>query len=87
MTIAACYLSSEGVVFGADSTSTMYVEGPGPQPVVPSHQFNYAQKIYEIGKDSTLGITMWAWKLDSSYRTLIAQFAELLVTHGVQSTR
>ena len=32
MTIAACYVSAEGVVFGADSTATMFVPGPGPNP-------------------------------------------------------
>jgi hypothetical protein len=82
MTIAACYLSSEGVVFGADSTSTIFVASRGPDPSGAEHHFNYAQKIFEIGQDSTLGITMWGLgNLESlSYRTLIAQFADSL-TH------
>ena len=77
MTIAACYLSSEGVVFGADSTSTMFVRGPGPAPGGTEHHFNYAQKVFEIGQQSRLGITMWGLgNLDrTSYRTLIARFA------------
>jgi hypothetical protein len=29
MTIAACYLSPEGVVLGADSTTTMFFDQPG----------------------------------------------------------
>ena len=38
MTIAACYLSPEGVVFGADSTTT-----------IGDHHFNFGQKIFELG--------------------------------------
>lgn len=43
MTIAACYLSSEGVVFGADSTSTMYVSGLGPGSPGSEHHFNWVR--------------------------------------------
>ena len=88
MTIAACYVSAEGVVFGADSTATMFVSGPGPNPSGPSHQFNCAQKVFEIGdENSTLGITMWGLGNlgDVSHRTLIARFAETLVSQGAQS--
>ncbi|MGO8749104.1 MAG: hypothetical protein ACLQNE_24355 [Thermoguttaceae bacterium] len=87
MTIAACYVSAEGVVFGADSTATMFVPGPGPNPSGASHQFNCAQKVFEIGDNSTLGITMWGLGNlgDVSYRTLIAQFADMLVSQGAQS--
>jgi len=80
MTIAACYLSSEGVVFGADSTSTMFVAGPGPDPGGADHHYNYAQKIFQIGENNKLAIAMWG--LGSlgvtSYRTLIARFADQL---------
>jgi hypothetical protein len=41
VTIAACYLSSEGVVFGADSTTTFPV---GPAPAMRDRHYNYAQK-------------------------------------------
>lgn len=87
MTIAACYLSSEGVVFGADSTSTIFVAGSGPNASGVEHHFNYAQKIFEIDEGSTLGITMWGLgNLESlSYRTVIAQFADLLNRQPVQS--
>ena len=45
MTIAACHsFSAEGVVFGADSTATMFVPGPGPNQSGASHQFNCARK-------------------------------------------
>jgi len=77
MTIAACYLCPEGVVLGADSTSTMFV----PHPHEPcDHYFNYGQKVFEIGENATLGITTWG--LGSlgtiSYRTLVAELADQL---------
>lgn len=73
MTIAACYLSTEGVVFGADSTSTF----PSLYGV-PRH-YDHGQKIFEVGEHgSTLGIVMWGLGglIGLSYRTLIAQFSE-----------
>jgi hypothetical protein len=87
VTIAACYLSAEGVVFGADSTTTMTVLGPGPVPFGSPHHFNYAQKVFQIGEDSTLGMTMWGLgNLEhSSYRTMIARFSDLLVAQPAQT--
>jgi hypothetical protein len=87
MTIAACYLSAEGVVFGADSTTTMYVSGVGPGAQGSEHHFNFAQKIFQVGKHSTLGMTMWGLGgiPGVSYRTLIAQFADSLVGQSTQS--
>jgi hypothetical protein len=66
MTIAACYLSPEGVVFGADSTTT-----------VGDHHFDFGQKIYEIGDGASLGIVTWGLGgiQHTSYRTLFAEFA------------
>lgn len=72
MTIAACYLSPEGVIFGADSATTFSAPGG-------SRHYNYAQKIFQVGSEhSTLGIVLWGLGglQDLSYRTLIAQFAE-----------
>lgn len=87
MTIAACYLSAEGVVFGADSTTTMYVSGVGPGAPGSQHHFNFGQKVFQIGENSTLGLTMWGFGglRGVSYRTLIAQFADSLVGHGAQA--
>lgn len=87
MTIAACYLSSEGLVFGADSTTTMYVSGPKPEVPGTIHHYNYAQKIFQIGENSTLAMTMWGLGnlRDTSYRTLIAQFADAITVQGVKS--
>ena len=78
MTIAACYVSPEGVVFGADSTSTY------PGPGGPDRHYNYAQKIFQVGgPDSTLGVTMWGMGGlgELSYRTLIAQFGDDLAAN------
>ena len=64
-----CYLSPEGVVLGADSTTTF---------VGPSlHFYNHNQKLYEIGENATLGIVTWGLGglQGASYRTLIAQLA------------
>jgi len=87
MTIAACYLSAEGVVFGADSTTTMFVSGIGPGAPGAEHHYNFAQKIFQIGENSTLAMAMWGLGnlLTLSYRTLIAQFADSLVGQGAQS--
>ncbi|MGF6309793.1 hypothetical protein ABIB82_004210 [Bradyrhizobium sp. i1.8.4] len=71
MTIASCYLSPEGVVLGADSTST-YFTASGP------HYFNHGQKLFEIGVDSTLGIVTWGLGglAVSSHRMLVAALAD-----------
>jgi hypothetical protein len=45
VTIAICYVSPEGVVLGADSTTTY-----------GTHHFNNSQKLFEVGEDSSLAI-------------------------------
>jgi hypothetical protein len=80
VTIAACYVSPEGVVLAADSASTyQYPSGP--------HHFNYGQKIFEIGADSTLGVVTWGLGgLElGSYRTLVAKLGGNLVSNAVTS--
>jgi hypothetical protein len=71
MTIAACYLSPEGVVLGADSTSSFYTDDG-------FHYFNNAQKLFEIGEGSTLGMIVWGMgSLDkTSFRSLVALLAD-----------
>lgn len=83
MTIAACYVSHEGVVLGADSTSTMMRDGQ------PYRHFDHQQKIFEIGEDSSLGITMWGLGglASKSYRTLIAQLGDELQATPATSVR
>ena len=69
MTIAACYVSSEGVVLGVDSTSTMRAPG------WPDRHYDYEQKLFELGEKSTLAIAMWGiGALEPlSYRTIDSQ--------------
>ena len=87
MTIAACYLSSEGIVLGADSTTTMFVAAPGTNQAGREHHYNHAQKTFEIGTGSTLAITMWGLGNleNTSYRTLIVQFSDTLSSQNAQS--
>jgi len=77
MTIAACYVSAEGVVLGADSTSTVYVPGP-PGVEGSTHHFDFAQKVFEFGEDSSIGIVTWGLGSlkDTSHRTVIAEVAD-----------
>lgn len=74
MTIASCYLSHEGLVLGADSTST-YFTPSGP------HYFNHGQKIFEVGQNSSLGIVTWGLGglAVSSHRMLVATLADDLI--------
>lgn len=80
MTIAGLYVSPEGVVLGADSTSS-YLNSSG------QHYFNFAQKIFEIGEDSTLGFITWGMGGigDVSYRTMLAELADDIKTNPVQT--
>ncbi|HRQ72801.1 MAG TPA: hypothetical protein PLU35_07220 [Phycisphaerales bacterium] len=73
MTIAACHLSPEGVVLGADSATTLQsVDGKAPC------HFDYAQKMFEVGKPgSTVGLVTWGLGQigDVSHRTFAARVA------------
>jgi hypothetical protein len=79
MTIAACYLSSEGIVLGADSTTSFLVDGGGGY-----HFFNHNQKIFELGENGTVGVVTWGLASlgQKSYRTLFA-----LLSDDLQKTR
>jgi hypothetical protein len=80
VTIASCYLSPEGVVLGADSTSTYDF------PTHP-HHFNYGQKLFEVGEKSTLGVVTWGLGglAFGSYRSLIARLSDGLNKTPVNS--
>jgi hypothetical protein len=55
LTIAACYVTPEGVVLGADSTASMMLHGG-------FHYFNFNQKIFEVSDEpgkGTMGIATW----------------------------
>jgi hypothetical protein len=74
MTIAAAYLTSEGVVFGTDSTTTVSTQRGVSQIL------NYAQKIFEVGKQSRFGVCTWgAGSIKGvSHRTFVARLADKL---------
>lgn len=77
MTIAACYVSDEGVVFGADSTTTYSLAPSGM-----TRHLNNAQKIFEIGEmGSTLGLVTWGrgGLPNISYRQLAAELSDDLI--------
>ena len=87
MTVAACYFHrkescSERTARARCSCSRRIRLSPGAE-----HYYNSAQKVFQVGQDSTLGITMWGLGglTTTSYRTLIARFADLLVTQGAKS--
>lgn len=76
MTIAATYLVSDGVVFGADSSTTVEVQAPQGKGVI--QLLTHSQKVFEVGENSRFGVCTWgAGSLGKlSHRTVIAQLAE-----------
>jgi hypothetical protein len=77
MTIAAAYLTSEGVVLGADSTTTVNVQPQGQVVQL----LNHAQKVFEVGAPGKGRIGICAWgggKIgDVSHRTLCARLSDV----------
>ena len=73
MTLAACYVAREGVVFGADSTNTLATSNS-------ERFYDFGQKVLEVGKGSHLGVISWgrATFPSMSNRELIARFADSL---------
>ncbi len=61
MTIAACYLSSEGVVLGADSTSTVFVTNPSGVGGM-SHQLNLPKRSLKSAKIAVSVSQFGAWR-------------------------
>src|SRR6185312_1667876 len=85
MTIAMCHLSTEGVVFGADSTSSTVIS---PSPGFSGyHYFDYNQKLFELGEPSTLGVLTWGLGAlgSKSHRTVFALVADELKTKPPQT--
>lgn len=81
MTIAAAYLTSEGVVLGADSTTVILGKGSTGKPSV-RQLFNYTQKVFEIGAPGAGRMGMCTWgsgKLGSmSHRTIVARLSDMV---------
>ena len=82
MTIAACYLSPEGIVVGSDSTSTYSTPAFFPFMPPSNRHYNFGQKVFEIGRHSSLAVVTWGLGGLSvgSYRTLIAELGDSLDT-------
>jgi hypothetical protein len=85
MTIAMCYLSPEGVVFGADSTSTAMVSPS--EGIVGHHYLNNNQKLFQLGEESTIGVLTWGLGglTAKSHRTMLALLADNLKVNPASS--
>lgn len=76
MTIAAAYLVSDGVVLGADSSTTVQISTPQRTGVV--QLLTHSQKVFEVGQNSRLGLCTWgAGSIGKvSHRTIAALLAD-----------
>lgn len=76
MTIAAAYLVSEGIIFGADSTSTVLIHTPEGTGV--AQVLSHSQKVFEVGENSRLGICTWGDGSigNISHRTIVARLSD-----------
>jgi hypothetical protein len=83
LTIAMCFLSPEGVILGADSTSSGNWDPGG------FHFFNHNQKIFQIGRQSTLGLLTWGLGGlgPVSHRTLVAELDDALAAAAPASVQ
>lgn len=78
LTIAACFVTGEGVVLGADSTVT--VSRPRG-----TRYYDHAQKLFHVGGEH-LGIVNWGdVPISVSYRTMVATFGDDLARHPATS--
>jgi len=82
MTIATCLVLPEGVIFGADSTTSADI---GHR----YHYLNHNQKILELGEGSTLAVMTWGLSgFDRlSYRTLAARLSDEFGNQPPESVR
>lgn len=80
VTIAGLYLTQEGIVLGADSTSSFL----GDEHL---HYFNFAQKLFEVGENSTFGLLAWGVGHigEVSYRRLAALLGDDLAKNPPSS--
>lgn len=79
MTIAAAYLTSEGVVLGADSATVVNARVSGG-PAHVAQILRHSQKVFEIGERSRFGLTTWgAGSIRGvSHRAIVARLADTL---------
>ena len=90
MTIAAAYLTTEGVVLGADSTTTSVMSQPEAQGQAGVFQLlNHAQKIFQLGVSREANFAICTWGVAGfrthSHRTVAAQVAAQLAAKGSQT--
>lgn len=73
MTIAPAYLTSEGVVLGADSTATISDQSGNVVQLL-----HHAQKVFQVGEKSRIGFCCWGSGSigQTSHRTLAARLSE-----------
>jgi len=80
MTLAAAYLTSEGVVLGADSTTVVQVAAQGEDQPRVGQLLDHAQKVFEVGGPGTgrLGLCTWGdgSVCGTSHRTVVARLME-----------
>lgn len=79
MSIAAAYLVSEGVVLGADSSTTVQIKPPKGKPQVVQ-LLTHSQKVFEVGEDSRLGLCTWGAGSygNVSHRTIAARLNDAI---------
>lgn len=84
MTIAAAYLTSDGVVVGADSTVTVKSQKTG----VALQSLSHGQKVYEIGERSRFGLCSWGdgSVAGTSHRTIAGLLGDFLQSRPTAST-
>ena len=81
MTIAGCFVTGEGVVLGADSTTT-FTDQNG------AHYFDHAQKLLQVDAAGCFGIVTWGWAgevQEFSYRTNVARFGDELAANPAKT--
>lgn len=89
MTVAACYVCSEGIVLGADSTWAIPVSSL-VQERTEERFFNYGQKILQVGDEqSPFGIVFWGLLAlkELSCRTLVARLSDRLQGHPPKTVK
>jgi hypothetical protein len=79
MTLAGCFVTAEGVVLGADSTTSV-VTGGGP------HYFDHAQKLFQVDPEGGFGIVTWGTGFPH-YRQAIARFGDDLTRSPPSSVK
>lgn len=80
MTLAAAYLTSEGVVLGADSTTVVQVAAQGDDQPRVGQLLDHAQKVFEVGEPGAGRLALCTWGDGSvcgtSHRTVVARLME-----------